>query len=141
MGRTPRGDNSRREVELRHAEIRKLLKEGHSVADVCRLVGITPKRVYVVAERYDLPTNPKIWPNSDDECSIARLVVAGWPISKVGKIFNQSPKSVQAILNRIKERPILDASAKRFGVEEGSPGAGGLKGAKASPNARRRRRS
>lgn len=141
MGHTHRGDNSRREIELRHAAIKKLLKEGHSVAEVCRQVGITPKRVYVVAERFDLPTNPKIWPNSDDECSIARLVVAGWPISRVGKVFNQSPKAVQTILNRIKEHPVLDATAKRFGVEKGSPGVGRLSGAKASANARRRRRT
>jgi hypothetical protein len=106
-----------REVEARHAKIKALLIQGKSVAEVCKEVGITPKRVYVVAERWNLPTNPKIWPGSEDESSIARLFACGWTPERIGKIFHHSPSSVASIMERVRQDPILSASAKRFGVE------------------------
>ncbi|MGA1752735.1 MAG: hypothetical protein ACO395_05160 [Pontimonas sp.] len=141
MAQSKKGRRLEREVEARHEKIKNLLLEGYSVYQVCKEVGITPKRVYVVAERWNLPTNPTIWPDSDDECSVARLAVAGWTSEKIGRLFNQAPASIDAILERVKEAPVLKATAKRFGVEEGSPGADRQSRAKASANARRRRRS
>ena len=143
----------RREVEARQARIRALLSEqGLSVAQVCKEVNllresvckevdITPKRVYVVAERWNCPTNPKIWPGSEDESSIARLFACGWDPERIGKIFKHAPASILRIMERVKESPILDASAKRFGVEAGSDHPRRQPGAKASANAGRRKRS
>jgi hypothetical protein len=132
----------RREVEARQARIRSLLSEqGLSVAQVCKEVDITPKRVYVVAERWNCPTNPKIWPGSEDESSIARLFACGWDPERIGKIFKHAPASILRIMERVKESPILDASAKRFGVEAGSDHPRRQPGAKASANAGRRKRS
>jgi hypothetical protein len=132
----------RREVEARQARIRALLSEqGLSVAQVCKEVDITPKRVYVVAERWNCPTNPKIWPGSEDESSIARLFACGWDPERIGKIFKHAPASILRIMERVKESPILDASAKRFGVEAGSDHPRRQPGAKASANAGRRKRS
>lgn len=137
-----RKDALRREVEARQARIRALLSEqGLSVAQVCKEVDITPKRVYVVAERWNLPTNPKIWPGSEDESSIARLFACGWDAERIGKIFKHAPASILRIMERVKESPILDASAKRFGVEAGGDHPRRQPRAKASANAGRRKRS
>lgn len=141
MAESSRGRRRRAEVDARHLKIRQMLVDGHSVAKVCKEVDITPKRVYVIAERWDLPTNPKIWPGSDDECSVARLSVAGWSSEKIGKIFNQSAAAVDAILQRIRSDPVLKATAKRFGVDAKSTNPGRQSRASSSPNARRRRRS
>jgi len=107
-----------KEIEQRQRRIRELLLAGMGVADVSKEIGITPKRVYVVAERWKLPTNPTIWPGSDDESSVARLTSCGWTPGQIGKLFNQSPKSIEAILKRIKERPVLQPTARRFRVDE-----------------------
>lgn len=140
MAQSRRGKSSAKETEARHEKIKALLLKGYTVAQVCKEVGITPKRVYVVAERWKLPTNPTIWPDSDDECSVARLAVAGWTSEKIGRLFNQAPASVDSILKRVRESPVLKATAKRFGVEEGSPSPGRQQGAASAANARRRRR-
>lgn len=141
MAESSRGRRRRIETDVRHQKIRRMLMDGHSVAEVCKEVSITPKRVYVVAERWNLPTNPKIWPGSDDECSVARLWVAGWSAEKIGQIFNQSAAAIDAILNRIKDEPVLKATAKRFGVDTASQNPNRQPRAKAAANARRRRRS
>ena len=141
MAQSRRGKSSAKETEARHEKIKALLLKGYTVAQVCKEVGITPKRVYVVAERWKLPTNPTIWPDSDDECSVARLAVAGWTSEKIGRLFNQAPASVDSILKRVRESPVLKATAKRFGVEAGSDHPRRQPGAKASANAGRRKRS
>lgn len=134
-----RRENIDKEVEARQRKIRILLQQGMSVADVCKEVGLTPKRVYAVARRWNLPTNPKIWPGSDDESSIARLSASGWSHDRIAGLFNQSAGAVAMILARVRLSPVLKASAERFSIEEGVQGPGRLT-REAPPSASRRAR-
>jgi len=140
VSRKRRAERLAKEVEARHRRIRLLLEQGHGVAEVCKEVGLTPKRVYAVARHWNLPTNPRIWPGSDDESSIARLSASGWTADRIGRMFNQSPGAVEMIRARVRLSPVLEASARRFGLEEGVPDPGGLKGEAPPPPSRTPRR-
>lgn len=104
------------EARERHVRVAKLLEDGFSVAEVCKKVGLTPKRVYVVARRESLPTNPYIWPQSSDESTIARLSVSGWTPERIARLFGHSPRSIERILGRIQKDPIIEETARRFGI-------------------------
>ena len=109
--------NIQSDVEERHQQVKKLLKGGFSVAEVCKAVGLTPKRVYVVARRFDLPTNPHVWPQSMDESSIARLSLAGWTNELIGEMFGHSAASIQRIIERVQQDPVIKETAERIGFE------------------------
>lgn len=105
-------DQLNAEVEERHRRIKELLNAGYSVAEAAREVNITPKRVYAVAERHDLPTNPKVYPHSDDENTVARLIAIGWPKKKIAKLMNRSVEGVELILRQIEEEPVLEKTQR-----------------------------
>lgn len=133
--------NIQADVEERHKKVQALLTSGLSVAEVCEQVGLTPKRVYVVARRHSLPTNPHVWPQSVDESSIARLALAGWTHELIGKMFGHSPASIQRILDRVNQDPIIKETAERLGLETNGNSAGGRPRKKAAPAAKRARRT
>ena len=103
---------------LRHQKIVRLLKSGLSVVEVSKEVGITPKRIYAVAEREGVSTNPKIYESSDDENSIARLIVCGWSHSKIARYLERETKAITKAVDRIKESPVLKKTKQRHGEPE-----------------------
>ena len=102
----------------RHKKIVQLLKKGYSVQEVCSEVSITPKRVYAVAERAKVCTNPIIYPRSEDENTICRMVLAGWKISQIGKYLEREPAAIERAVERIKEDPIMNKTRERYGEPE-----------------------
>ena len=102
----------------RHKKIVALLKQGYSVQEVCKQVKITPKRVYAVAERASVSTNPIVYPKSDDENSICRLHHAGWSLKKIADYMGRETQAIARVLIRIKEDPLMSKTKDRYGEFE-----------------------
>ena len=106
------------ETRERHKKIVMLLKKGYSVQEVCNEVSITPKRVYAVAQRAEVCTNPIIYPRSDDENTICRMLLAGWEVPQIGKYLEREPAAIKRAVERIKEDPIMNKTRERYGEPE-----------------------
>ena len=102
----------------RHKKIVMLLKKGYSVKEVCLEVSITPKRVYAVAERASVYTNPMVHHQSDDENTICRMAHAGLSISQISKYMEREPKAITRVLDRIKKDPVMNKTKERYGEFE-----------------------
>jgi transposase len=90
------GDAVRRRQHL----ICDLLEQGVNAAQVARQVGISRKRIYDIANRFELPTNPTCRPGSKLERQIMQAYHV-CTLEELEKIYRISQRRLKEIIDRV----------------------------------------
>jgi hypothetical protein len=83
-----------------HRKVIALLRRGHNAAEVAEHVGLSRKRVFDLARRHTLPTNPHVKPNGRIEKQIVRASRV-LTIPEISAAFRLAEPRVREILTRI----------------------------------------
>jgi hypothetical protein len=86
-----------------HRKVIALLRKGHNAAAVAEEVGLSRKRIFDLARRHTLPTNPIVKPNGRIEKQIvkaSRILT----IPEIGVAFRLSETRVKEIDRETKAR-------------------------------------
>jgi len=83
-----------------HRKVIALLRRGHNAAEVAEQVGLSRKRVFDLARRHRLPTNPLVKRNGRIEKQIVRASRI-LTIPEIGSAFRLAEPRVREILSRV----------------------------------------
>lgn len=83
-----------------HRKVIALLRRGNNAAEVADIVGLSRKRVFDLARRHALPTNPLVKPNGRIEKQIVRASRV-LTIPEIGAAFRLAEPLVREILSRV----------------------------------------
>lgn len=89
-------------ITRRQAAIKSLLRAGRSVTETAYMVKprISPRRVRDIANKHNLPLNPKLSPSSKEAQEIKRLAPLGFTITQLSLVFRQTPRRIKTLLKQ-----------------------------------------
>jgi hypothetical protein len=87
-------------MQANHRKVVALLRKGHNAAEVATLVGLSRKRVFDLARRHSLPTNPLVARGGRIEKQIVRASRV-LTIPEISLAFRIAEPSVREILSRV----------------------------------------
>lgn len=83
-----------------HRKVIALLRRGNNAAEVAESVGLSRKRVFDLARRHQLPTNPLVKRNGRIEKQIVRASRV-LTIPEIGVAFRLAEVRIREILSRV----------------------------------------
>ena len=87
-------------MQANHRKVIALLRKGHNAAEVAAEVGLSRKRVFDLARRHSLPTNPLVTRGGRIEKQIVRASRV-LTIPEIGMAFRLAECRVKEILTRV----------------------------------------
>lgn len=87
-------------MQANHRKVIALLRSGHNAAEVAVEVGLSRKRVFDLARRHSLPTNPVVTPGGRIEKQIVRASRV-LTIPEISLAFRLAESRVKEILTRV----------------------------------------
>lgn len=88
----------------RTPRIRRDLMKGLPVSAVAARNGVSPRYVYEVIGRYDLPRNRPISPNGAVEKAILKTLKVTGKIDAAARIHSQAPAAIKRLMREAKGR-------------------------------------
>jgi len=97
------------EVARRHDKLKTLLEGGLPIAEAAKEVGLSRKRVYDLADKYNLPYNKPVRGGGRLERKIVELSASGFDNDTIGQMYRMSVVAIGRILERVRERVSREA--------------------------------
>ena len=92
------------EVARRHDKIKNLLEGGMPISEAAKEAGLSRKRVYDLADKYNLPYNKPVRSGGRLERKIVELSASGFDNETIGQMFRMSVVAIGRVLERVRVR-------------------------------------
>lgn len=93
-------------ISPRTKEVQALLRSGESASSIAKSVGTPLRRVFAIAQKYDLPTNPPIVLGGGKWNRITQHLALGYSKEEVAKMHRLAVPYLEELLEKARAKTV-----------------------------------